>query len=135
MAPVDGPVGDGPICKVAVGLSGSGSTAMLQMMEGDTGSAVATGSTLVLACALGGKQIMQATIDCYQGPGYYTIPAGSLELGGMKSDRNCQLDVDIEMNEVRGFIGCDMGAPTSSVFANTQPPIGLGSYSLPFTTM
>jgi hypothetical protein len=132
MAPVDGPVGDGPICSVAVGVGGNGT---LSMMMGDTGSAVATGSTLVLQCALGGKQIMQATIDCYQGAGTYTIPAGSLELGGQMSDRNCTLDVDIEMNEVRGFIGCDMGPPMSSLFANTQPPIGLGSYSLPFTTM
>jgi hypothetical protein len=123
-----GTVGQGPICSVAIGVSAG----TLIRMDGDSGSARVSGSTLSLSCSSGGKQIMAATIDCYQGAGHYTIPAGTLMLGGQLSDRDCSLDADIEGQEVRGFISCvSQPADPNNIFANTQPPIGLGSYDLP----
>jgi hypothetical protein len=135
MEPPIGTIGDGPICSVAVGLMGDPNDPTLTMDKGDEGSATQDGATMILTCSRGGSTLMSATIDCYAGAGHYTIPAGSLTLGPDFSDRSCTVDVDIENgNDVRGFISCDPGGDEKSLFAHTQPPIGLGTYSLPLTT-
>jgi hypothetical protein len=103
--------------------------------DGDTGSATLSGSTLTLECKAAGVVLMSAVIDCYQGPGTYTVPAGALVLGSRSSDRPCTLGAELEEGTIRGFIGCD--SPTGdpdNIFDDTGPPIGLGGYTLPFVT-
>ena len=129
--PGGGPVGapGGTECTVAVDVN-SGS---LVMKHGASGSATLAGNVYQLTCSDGATVLMTATINCYQGPGTYEVPAGALTLGSHVSDRKCQLGIDTSAaGEVRGFIECDNSpADPSNVFANSGPPIGLGDYALP----
>jgi hypothetical protein len=119
------------LCRVATGVSASG---VLEMADGTNGSATTESGTLALTCSNDTATLMAAQINCYQGPGRYTIPKGMLMLSGVESDRPCTLDAYKDEGTIRGFISCAATpgpAAGASVFAFTQPPIGLGSYALP----
>jgi hypothetical protein len=121
----------GPLCKIATAIRATGN---LEMDEAVSGFALVSDETLFLRCDGPEGTLMSVRIDCYQGTGQYTVPAGALTLSGAVSDRPCRIGAFVSEGTVRGFISCD-GEPAPSrsapIFAFTGPPIGLGSFALP----
>lgn len=131
--PGGGHVGSGGVigCNVAVAVIDEGGSPRLVFKEGSSATAMRTGDVFSLSCADGATVLMAATIRCFKGPGSYDVPAGALVLGGRASDRTCRLDADTTEGQLRGFISCDkQPADPTNPFANTAPPIGLGTYGL-----
>jgi hypothetical protein len=136
IAPSYGEMSRSPIgCTVAVASDPTAPELMrLVMKEGDRGAAERVGDGLVLRCATAQAVLMQATLRCFDGPGRYRIEPGDLVLGGAVSDRACDVSIYGHDGHARGFIGCPYDPDdAANVFANTQPPIGLGHFDLPLS--